>query len=120
MRQLTALPLPDSAGIVCDRLWTGQLKMLCMSQHGARASGVEVFPTKTRHALLMTGERNAAQVHQARAEARAEAEAAAEQRSAATLEQQRVELVKQARSLSCTRGARLHRLSPLHGERVCD
>ncbi len=116
VRQLTALPLPDSAGIVCDRLWTGQLKMLCMSQHGARASGVEVFPTKTRHALLMTGERNAAQVHQARAEA----EAAAEQRSAATLEQQRVELVKQARSLSCTRGARLHRLSPLHGERVCD
>jgi len=59
-------------------------------------------------------------VHQARAEARAEAEAAAEQRYAAALEQQRVELVKQARSLSCTQGAGLHRLSPLSGERVCD
>jgi len=58
----------------------------------------------THHALLMTGESNITQVHQARAEARAEAEAAAEQRSAAALEQQRAELVKQARSWLCTCG----------------
>ena len=49
-------------------------------------------------------------MHQARAvacaEARAEAEAAAEQRIAAALATQRVELVKQARSLLCMCGDR--------------
>ncbi len=44
-------------------------------------------------------------MHQARTEARAEAEAAAEQRLATALGHERAELVKQARSLSCTGGA---------------
>ncbi len=43
-------------------------------------------------------------MHQARTEARAEAEAAAEQQFATALALERAELVKQARSLSCTCG----------------
>jgi hypothetical protein len=55
----------------------------------------------------------------ARTEALDEVEAAAEQRFAAALARERAELDKQARSQSCTRGAWLHRLSPLYGYRVC-
>jgi len=46
-------------------------------------------------------------------------EAAAEQRCTAALAREHAEADKQARSLSCTRGAWLHRLSPLYGERAC-
>ncbi len=57
---------------------------------------------------------------QARTEALNEVEAAAEQRYAAAMARERAEADKQARSLLCTRGVWLHRLSSLYWERVCD
>ncbi len=47
-------------------------------------------------------------------------EAAAEQRYTAALACERAELDKQARSLSCARGAGLPCLSALYGDRVCE
>jgi hypothetical protein len=57
-----------------------------------------------RHALLMTGDSNIAQVSEVSTEARAEAEAAAEARFAAALEHERAELVTQACSWLCMCG----------------
>jgi len=62
---------------------------------------------------MMTGQSYAAQVNQARTEARAAAEAATEERCAAALQHQRAELVKQARSWLCTCGNRDGRCTPL-------
>jgi len=110
MRRLIPLPLPVSKNDIGDRLRTRPPYMPSVWQHGP-CSGDELvgrsryYPKLTRHALLMTKESNFGQVHQARTEARAEAEAAAEQRSAAALEHQRAELVKQARSRLCVCGS---------------
>jgi hypothetical protein len=85
--------------------------MLCMWQHGAWGAGDELVWSRITYNDLpcppmMTGQSNAAQVNQARTEARAEAVAAAEECCAAALEHQRAELVKQARSWLCTCGNR--------------
>ncbi len=119
MRQLTALPLPDSAGNVCDNTLTRSVYMLCMWQHEAWRGGDELAWSQgnsvndSPRPPMMTGQSYVAQVNQARTEARAAAEAATEERCAAALQHQRAELVKQARSWLCTCGNRDGRCTPL-------